>query len=91
MCQYLIFIPKIIFNDWLYLCLGSASANAIKTLADETMKNDYLGIMVWYTSVVNGLQYDSNWDTSEQKASIDAYTSASDRFKTFLKYAHTTK
>ena len=63
------------------LCLGAASAGAIRTLADATMENDYLGIMVWYASVKNGLQYGVTWDTSEYQNSIEAYTEACNRFK----------
>ena len=73
------------------LCLGAASAGDIRTLADATMKNGYLGIMVWYASVRNGLQYQVTWDTSEYQNSIEAYIDASDRFKIFLKYAHSNK
>jgi hypothetical protein len=30
------------------------------TLAEESVKQDLLGIMVWYVSVVGGLQYEVN-------------------------------
>jgi hypothetical protein len=53
----------------------------IKQLADEAMAKDYLGIMVWYASVVDGLQYHETWDTSEKEESQQAFIDATTRFK----------
>ncbi len=53
----------------------SASAD-ISTLADEVVRQDLLGIMVWYASVVDGLQYDTSWDTSMDADSQQAYVQA---------------
>merc|ERR1739848_627456 len=53
----------------------------IKTLAAETMKNDYLGIMVWYASVKGGLQYAVSWDASESEATIEAYIEVGQKFR----------
>ena len=63
------------------LISGAASGATIKKLADETMKNDYLGIMVWYASVQNGLQYAESWDASMSDASKNAYIDAGNRFR----------
>ena len=45
------------------------------------MKEDYLGIMVWYASVKNGLQYGATWDASEDKAAQEAYINVVNKFK----------
>ena len=60
---------------------GATSASTIRTLAAESMKNDYLGIMVWYASVKGGLQYAVNWDASEAPATIEAYIEVGQKFK----------
>jgi len=57
-------------------CKGSASPGTINTLAHESVKQDLLGIMVWFCSVQNGLVYGHGWDCQEsinsQKGYIDA-------------------
>ena len=49
------------------------------------MKNDYLGIMVWYASVKNGngsgLQYAESWDASSSEGTIEAYIETGKRSK----------
>ena len=45
------------------------------------MKNDYLGIMVWYASVKGGLQYAVSWDASESEATIEAYIEVGQKFR----------
>jgi hypothetical protein len=45
------------------------------------MKNDYLGIMVWYASVKNGLQYAETWDASSSEDTIEAYLETGKRFR----------
>merc|ERR1711971_739923 len=64
---------------------GAAGGSTIRKLADATMKNDYLGIMVWYASVRNGdgkgLQYAESWDASFADATIEAYIETGNRFR----------
>jgi len=69
-------------NHKCFIISGAASAATINKLAAETMKNDYLGIMVWYASVQNGLQYAESWDASMSQQSKDAYIAAGNRFRT---------
>ena len=57
-------------------CKGSARPGDIDTLADETLKQDLLGVMVWYASVQNGFQYEVSWDASTSKESQEAYIKA---------------
>ena len=45
-------------------CKGSAAETDILTLADESIRQNLLGPMVWFASVQNGLVYDASWDTS---------------------------
>jgi len=45
---------------------GQAGDSTINALVDSVIKHDYLGIMVWYVSVPNGLQYAVSWDGSDQ-------------------------
>jgi len=48
-------------------CKGSSSSGTIKTLAQEAVKRDLLGIMVWFCSVQNGLVYGNGWDCSDSR------------------------
>jgi len=57
-------------------CKGSASASSVDKLASETLKQDMLGIMVWYASVENGFQYEESWDASTNEQSKQAYIDA---------------
>jgi len=57
-------------------CKGSASAATIQKLAEESVKQDLLGIMVWYASVQNGLQYTISWDASLVENSQQGYIDA---------------
>ena len=57
-------------------CKGSAKADDIQTLADESVDQGLLGIMVWYASVVDGLRYDPGWDTSFNADSIKSFQTA---------------
>lgn len=66
---------------------GSTSPSAINTLVDESIKNNYLGVMVWYASVVDGLQYSKGtWDASTEtsKPTQDAYMNGMKRFRNEL-------
>jgi len=75
-------VPK---NCILLGAKGATGAGTIRTLADATMTNDYLGIMVWYASVKNGsgkgLQYAESWDASFAPATIEAYIETRKRFQ----------
>merc|ERR1712226_1659572 len=71
-------VPK---NCILLGAKGAASASTLNTLAKASLDNDYLGIMVWYASVKNGLQYAVTWDASESQASIDAYVEIGQKFR----------
>ena len=57
-------------------CKGSASAADIITLANESVRQDLLGIMVWYVSAKNGFQYEASWDASYSAESQQAYIDA---------------
>ena len=46
------------------------------TLATESISQDLLGIMVWYCSVQEGLQYEASWDCSGSEDSANAYVEA---------------
>jgi len=64
---------------------GSTSAGTINTLVAESLANDYLGVMVWYASVVDGLQYGGgSWDASTAPATQEAYINGMNRFKAEL-------
>jgi len=75
-------VPK---NCILLGAKGAAGGSTIRKLADATMKNDYLGIMVWYASVKNGngsgLQYAESWDASSSEGTIEAYIETGKRFR----------
>ena len=44
-------------------------------LAKESVRQDLLGVMVWYASVRNGFQYEISWDASTSQESMQAYVS----------------
>jgi len=60
---------------------GSSSSATIMKLAQASVKDDLLGIMVWYASVKNGFDYAPFWDASTKNDSIDGYKSAMALFK----------
>merc|ERR1712227_967368 len=60
---------------------GSSSTSAIATLANAALKEDYLGIMVWYASVKNGFDYAPGWDASTSNDAINGYVSAMKQFR----------
>ena len=60
---------------------GATSAGAIATLAEAAIKNDYLGIMVWYASIKNGFDYAPGWDASTSNDAIKGYVAAMKRFR----------
>jgi len=57
-------------------CKGSSSSNIINTLATEAVREDLLGVMVWFCSVRNGLVYSEGWDCSDSEGSMTGYTEA---------------
>ena len=64
---------------------GSTSPATINKLVDESLKNDYLGVMVWYASVVDGLQYGGgSWDASTSEPTQQAYINGMNRFREAL-------
>ncbi len=68
-------------NSILLGCKGSASPQDIQTLAKESIDQDLLGIMVWYSSVIGGLKYSPSWDASSSEESIQAFVSARNLFQ----------
>merc|ERR1712002_1008778 len=56
--------------------MGSASAASVDKLAKESVKQDLLGVMVWYCSVKNGPVYEFDWDCTNYQESMDAYVAA---------------
>ena len=57
-------------------CKGSSPRAPIIEMANEVVRQDLLGIMVWFASVQNGLQYEVSWDASEVEESQQAYIEA---------------
>ena len=57
-------------------CKGSSLSSDIMKLAEEAVKQDLLGVMVWYASVIGGLQYEVSWDASLVENSQDGYINA---------------
>merc|ERR1712168_1570846 len=55
---------------------GSAGSGTINTLAQETVNQGLLGIMVWFCSVRDGLVYGSGWDCSDSSDSQEGYVQA---------------
>ena len=64
------------YHQILLGCKGSSGPSSIDTLASETLRQDLLGIMVWYASVQNGFQYEESWDASFSEKSQQAYIDA---------------
>ena len=60
---------------------GSSSSSVIGKLASAAVKDDILGIMVWYASVKNGFDYAPYWDASTKQDSINGYKKAMQLFK----------
>ena len=64
------------YNVVLVGCKGTNSATDIEKLANESLNQDLLGIMVWYASVIDGFQYDQDWDASFDDDSKSAFVTA---------------
>jgi len=60
---------------------GASSSSAINQLADAVVRDDLLGIMVWYASVKNGFDYAPVWDASTHNDAISGYKSAMTKFR----------
>ncbi len=60
---------------------GASSPAAIQEMSNAVLSENYRGIMVWYASVKNGLQYSTSWDASEDKGAQEAYISVLNKFK----------
>jgi hypothetical protein len=60
---------------------GSAKPETIAELANATITEDFQGIMAWYSTVRNGLQYAESWDASRDKAAQEAFIKAMDKFR----------
>jgi len=63
-------------------CKGSSSSASIKTMAQEAVQQNLLGIMVWYVSVQEGLQYEESYDGSISPDSQQGYINALEYMKT---------
>ena len=59
---------------------GQSTYKDIMTMAGEAIKQDLLGIMVWYASVENGFDYAVNWDASTNEEAIKGYKDAMSLF-----------
>ena len=60
---------------------GQSTSADIITMANESIKQDLLGIMVWYASVKHGFDYSVTWDASTNEDSIMGYKEAMKIFK----------
>jgi len=60
---------------------GASSSSAIQKLAQTAVKDDLLGIMVWYASVKNGFDYAPVWDASTHNDAISGYKTAMQLFR----------
>ena len=63
-------------TDILLGCKGSANSADIMTLAQESVRQELLGVMVWFCSVQDGLVYGQSWDCSGSEESSQAYIEA---------------
>ena len=57
-------------------CKGSSPNDPIIQMANEVVSQDLLGIMVWFSSVKNGLVYEDSWDASQSEDSQSSYIQA---------------
>jgi len=65
-------------------CKGSSSSATISSLATESVRQELLGVMVWFCSVKNGLVYGHGWDCSDSKDSMEGYVAAMEYFNTHM-------
>jgi len=57
-------------------CKGASSGATITKLAQKAVRQDLLGVMVWFCSVRGGLVYSQGWDCSDSTDSMAAYVQA---------------
>ena len=57
-------------------CKGVTASQAVVSLAEESIRQDLLGVMVWYASVRDGFQYEVSWDTSTSPETQAAFVNA---------------
>jgi len=62
-------------------CKGASSSTTIKKLAEKSVRQDLLGVMVWFCSVRGGLVYSQGWDCSDSADSMAAYVQAMNYMK----------
>jgi hypothetical protein len=62
-------------------CKGASSSTTIKKLAEKSVRQDLLGVMVWFCWVWGGLVYSQGWDCSDSTDSMAAYVQAMDYMK----------
>ena len=74
-------VPK---NASLLGCKGVTASWMITQLAEESVGQNLLGVMIWYASVRNGFQYGIEWDTSSSWESQQAFIAALDYFKAHM-------
>ena len=68
-------VPK---NRILLGLKGSSSSRDIMKLAREAVRQDLLGVMIWYCSVQSGLKYAPTWDCTGREDSMAGYVEAMD-------------
>ncbi len=64
-------------------CKGSASADTIQLLTSEVSRRGLRGLNVWYSSVINGFQYEPGFDVKDSLESRLAFKRALDSFNGF--------
>ena len=57
-------------------CKGKSTSTTITKLAHESVSRGLFGVMVWYSSVVNGFQYATAYDANTSQDAIDGYIQA---------------
>lgn len=61
-------------------CKGSSNRESITGLASAAVKQEIMGVMVWYCSVRDGLKYSEAWDCSGRPDSEQAYVDSMSLF-----------
>jgi len=62
-------------------CKGSSTSGTIMKLAEASVEQNLLGIMVWSCSVMDGLVYGKGWDCSGSEDAMAGYVAAMEYFK----------
>jgi hypothetical protein len=71
-------VPK---SSILLGCKGATPASGIMKLAEASVRQDLLGIMVWSCSVMDGLVYGKGWDCSGSEDAMTGYVAAMEFLK----------